>query len=112
MAARFVIAKSSNGKFHFVLKAGNNETILQSTMYETPDAAKQAIGLAKTAAASDANFSRETSKKSEPYFSLKSGGQQVGRSEMYSSERARDNGIESVKKNAPTAPIDDQSAAA
>lgn len=41
-------------------------------------------------------------------FNLKSGnGQQVGKSEMYSSASAMENGVESVKKNAPGAAVDD-----
>ncbi|MEJ2002779.1 MAG: YegP family protein [Maritimibacter sp.] len=42
-------------------------------------------------------------------FNLKaSNGQVIGTSESYSSTSARDNGIESVKKNAPDASLDDQ----
>ena len=42
-------------------------------------------------------------------FNLKAGNNQViGTSESYESVSARDNGIESVKKNAPGAKIDDQ----
>ncbi len=37
-------------------------------------------------------------------------GQVIATSEAYESKRAALNGIESVKKNAPDAPIDDQSA--
>jgi uncharacterized protein YegP (UPF0339 family) len=38
-------------------------------------------------------------------------GQSIGSSEMYETVASRDNGIESVKKNAPDAEVDDQSAA-
>ena len=42
-------------------------------------------------------------------FNLKAGnGQVIGSSEMYSSVAARDNGIESVKKNAPDAEVIDE----
>ena len=41
-------------------------------------------------------------------FNLKAGNSQViGTSESYESAAARDNGIESVKKNAPDAKIED-----
>jgi uncharacterized protein YegP (UPF0339 family) len=41
-------------------------------------------------------------------FNLKStNGQVIGTSELYESVAARDNGIESVKTNAPSAAVDD-----
>ena len=50
-------------------------------------------------------------KAGEPYFVLKaSNGQVVGQSESYSSTAAMEGGIESVKKNAPDAETDDQTA--
>ncbi len=46
---------------------------------------------------------------SGPYFVLKAGnGEPIGKSENYSSKAACKNGIESVKKNAPAAKIEDQ----
>jgi uncharacterized protein YegP (UPF0339 family) len=49
----------------------------------------------------DARFDKLESKNGKPYFNLKAtNGQIIGNSEMYESV-ARDNGIESVKKNAP-----------
>ena len=48
-------------------------------------------------------------KKGEPYFVLKAGnGQVIGKSEMYSSKTAMENGISSVMKNAADAKVDDQ----
>lgn len=42
-------------------------------------------------------------------FNLKAtNGQVIGTSESYKAEASRDNGIESVKKNAPGASVDDQ----
>ena len=49
--------------------------------------------------------------KSGPMFNLKAGnGEIIGTSEVYSSKAACKNGIESVKKNAPAAKIEDQTA--
>ncbi|HEY9178319.1 MAG TPA: YegP family protein, partial [Flavipsychrobacter sp.] len=46
------------------------------------------------------------------YFNLKAAnGQIIGTSQMYESAQGRDNGIASVKSNAPGATIDDQAAA-
>ena len=47
--------------------------------------------------------------KTGPMFNLKAGnGQVVATSEIYNSMAACKNGIESVRKNAPIAPIEDQ----
>ena len=47
--------------------------------------------------------------KQGPYFVLKAAnGEVIGTSETYSSEAACKNGIESVKKNAPDAKLEDQ----
>ena len=47
--------------------------------------------------------------KNTYYFNLKAtNGQVIGSSEMYSSESARENGIESIKKNAPEAEVVEQ----
>ncbi len=47
--------------------------------------------------------------KTGPYFVLKAGnGEIIGKSEIYSSKSACKNGIESVKKNASVAKIEDQ----
>ena len=111
MAAKYVISKTSNGKFHFVLKAGNGEVILSSQMYADLDGAKKGIESVRENGPKDERYARANSTKGEPYFNLLAANQQViGRSEMYSSERARDNGIDSVKRNAADAALDDRSA--
>ena len=57
----------------------------------------------------DMRYGRLVGKDGSPYFTLKAGnGQVVGQSQMYSGEKARDNGIESCKTHAPGAPTDDQ----
>ncbi|MBX3195984.1 MAG: YegP family protein [Microbacteriaceae bacterium] len=52
MAAKFELKKSSNGKFHFNLKAGNGEIIATSEMYESKASAKNGIDSVKANAAS------------------------------------------------------------
>ncbi len=111
MASKFVARKASNGKFFFVLKAANGETILQSQMYVAMADCAAGVESVRASAQLDERFQRLDSRNGEPYFTLTAAnGQVVGQSEMYSSVRARDNGIESVKKNAPQAVFDDQSA--
>lgn len=113
MAGKFVIGKASNGKFHFSLKASNGEVILQSQMYGSLADAQGGVESVRKCSADATRFQKAVSKKGEPYFSLTAtNGQIIGMSEMYSSERARDNGIESVRKNAPDAKVEDQSSPA
>lgn len=101
MAGKFEILQSKNGQFYFHLKAGNGEIILSSEQYETKAAAQSGIDSVRKNAAHDERFDRLRSKKEEPYFVLKAGnGEVVGRSEMYSSAAAMENGIASVKRNA------------
>jgi len=112
MAGKFEITKSKNGKFLFNLKAGNGQVILTSQMYDSLDGATQGIASCKTNSAKDERFERAQSSTDQPYFNLKAdNGQVIGRSEMYTSVAARDNGIVSVKSNAPSADIKDLSGA-
>ncbi len=111
MAGKFELKTSANGKFHFNLKAGNGQIILSSEMYETRSAAENGIESVKKNGGDDTRFERRTSATGAPYFVLKaSNGQEVGRSEMYTSDTAMENGIESVKTNAPDASIADATA--
>ncbi|MDR6763230.1 uncharacterized protein YegP (UPF0339 family) [Flavobacterium sp. 2755] len=108
---KFVITKRTNGEFQFNLKAGNGQTILTSEGYSTKAAALNGIESVKTNSQDDNRYDRKESSNGKPYFNLKaSNGQNIGASEMYESTAARENGIESVKKNAPDADTDDQTA--
>lgn len=110
MAAKFVIAKGSGGKYRFNLKAGNGEIILTSETYESKAGAQDGIASVKTNAPLDSRYERKTATNGEPYFVLKAAnGQTIGRSETYSSTSAMEGGIESVKKNAPGAAVEDAS---
>lgn len=109
---KFVITKRANGEFQFNLKAGNGQVILASEGYTTKAACENGVESVKKNSQDDARFERLTSKNDKYYFLLKAtNGQAIGSSEMYESVASRDNGIESVKKNAPDAEVDDQSAA-
>ena len=108
MAAKYDLKKSSNGKFMFNLKAANGQVILTSEMYEAKAGAENGIESVRKNGPDDKRFERRESKKGEPYFVLKAGnGQVIGRSEMYSSNAAMENGIQSVMKNAKGAKLED-----
>lgn len=107
MAGKFEI-KNTNGKFHFSLKAANGERILSSEMYESRAEAQNGAESVKRNAADDNRFERKTSASSQSYFVLKAANEEIiGTSETYSSVGAMENGIESVKTNAPSAEIVD-----
>ena len=111
MAGKFVISKRSNGDFQFNLKAGNGQVILASQGYADKAGAKNGIESVKKNAPDDGKFERKTSSNGKPFFNLLAGnGQVIGSSEMYESEASRENGIESVKKNAPDADVVDETA--
>lgn len=104
MAGKFDLKVSTNGKYHFNLKAGNGQIILSSEMYESKAAAENGIASIKKNAADDARYERKESSSGKPYFNLKAtNGQVIGKSEMYESTSAMENGIDSVQKNAPDA---------
>lgn len=107
---KFEIKKSSDNQFYFNLKAANGEVILTSEMYIAKSSARNGIASVKENAPNDARFERKTASSDEPYFVLKAvNGEPIGTSEMYSSTSARDNGIQSVKNNAPYAKVVDLS---
>ncbi|MBO0950172.1 YegP family protein [Fibrella forsythiae] len=106
---KFVITARTNGEFQFSLKAGNGQTILSSEGYSSKAGCENGIESVKRNSQDDDRFDRKESSSGKPYFNLKAtNGQIIGSSEMYESVSARDNGIESVKKNAFDATIDDQ----
>jgi uncharacterized protein len=106
---KFVVTTRSNGEYQFNLKAGNGQVILSSEGYKAKSSCENGIESVRVNSQIDDRFERKTSSNGKPYFSLKaSNGQIIGTSEMYESDAGRDNGIESVKANAPDAEIDDQ----
>ncbi|MHA4809695.1 YegP family protein [Flavitalea flava] len=107
---KFVISKRANGEFQFNLKASNGQVILTSEGYTAKVNCENGIASVKKNATDDSKYDRKTSNNGKPYFNLKAtNGQIIGSSEMYESESARENGISSVKTNAPDATMEDQS---
>ena len=110
MAAKYDLLTSSDGQYYFNLKAANGKVILTSERYTTKANALNGIRSLRTNASIAARFDRRTSIAGEPYVVLKArNGEPIGRSEMYTSRRGRDNGIRSVATNAPTARVEDLS---
>jgi uncharacterized protein YegP (UPF0339 family) len=111
MPGQFEIKKSNNGQFMFNLKAGNHEVILTSELYKEKESATSGVESVRANALDDKRYERKTAKDGSPFFVLKAGnGEVIGKSEMYRSATAMENGIESVKKNALTATVHDLTA--
>ena len=109
MAGKFELYTDKAGEFRFRLKAGNGEVILASEGYKQKASATNGIESVKKNAPDDARFERKETDAGNFRFNLKStNGQVIGTSQSYASASGRDNGIESVKKNAPEAALDDQ----
>ena len=108
--------------YKFDLKAPNGQVIATSEVYETRAACRKGIESVRKSALkakledqTEASFEDVTNPKFQLYqdksgafrFRLKSrNGQVVAVSEGYSTKAACDNGMESVRKNAPEAEIE------
>src|SRR5690606_35858720 len=101
---KFVLSKRKNGEFQFNLKANNGQVILVSEGYTARAGAENGIESVRKNAPDDARYESRESSNGKYYFVLKAAnGQIIGTSEMYETEASKNNGIESVKKNAPDA---------
>jgi len=108
MSSKYELKKAADGQFMFNLKAGNGEVILTSERYKAKASAEAGIASVKTNCPLDERFERKTAADKSPYFVLTAAnGEVIGKSEMYKSTSAMENGIKSVKTNGPTAPVAD-----
>ena len=99
--AKFEITMRKNGEFQFNLKASNGEVILTSEGYTTKSACLNGVESVKKNAVEEKRYEKLVAKNGKPYFTLKAtNGQIIGQSQMYASERNRNNGINAVMKNA------------
>lgn len=108
MAGKFQIKKAKSGQFMFNLLASNGQIILASELYKQKASAQAGIASVQKNSKNDSAYERKTSSNKKHYFVLKAGNNKIiGKSEMYESAAAMENGIASVKKNAPDAKIED-----
>ena len=117
---KFVVKETATG-FKFDLKAGNGEVIATSEVYTTKAACLNGIESVKNNCVGGVedqtveNFETVKHPKFEMYedkagefrFRLKAkNGEVIATSEGYKAKKSCENGIESVKKNAPEAEIE------
>ncbi len=111
MAGTFEIKKAKDGEFFFHLKANNGQVILASEMYKEKGSAENGIASVKKNARDDANYERKDTKNDHFMFNLKAANHQViGTSQTYKTAETREEGVASVKANAPSAPVLDETA--
>lgn len=105
---KFQIFYGSNNQFYYHLKSGNGEKILSGEGYTSKIGCQTGIQSVKNNAAYDLRFSKKVASNGQFYFVLTgSNGEIIGVSEMYWTAQGRDNGINAVKLEAPSAPIED-----
>lgn len=109
MSGKFILSKSSDGQFRFVLKAANAETILTSELYTSKSAARNGIEAVQKNCVVERRYERRVSANGKHYFNLKAANHRViATSQMYASEQNRDQGIASVLKNGVSTEISDE----
>ena len=102
----YEVYQDASGEYRFRLKAPNGEIILASEGYKAKASCTNGIESVRKNSQDDSKFERLESKSGKPYFNLKAtNGQVIGNSEMYSSTSGMENGIASVKNNAPKAEV-------
>ncbi len=104
--AKFEIYTDAKGEYRFRLKAGNGQKILASEGYTSKAGCENGIESVRKNSQDDDRYERKKSSNDKHYFNLKaSNGQVIGTSEMYESSSGMENGIDSVKTNAPDAEV-------
>ena len=105
---KFILSIRKSGEYQFNLKAANGQVILVSEGYITKAACENGIASVMKHAPDDHHYDRLMSANGKAYFNLKAiNGQIIGTSEFYESPAAREHGIESVKKIAPIAVLEE-----
>jgi len=105
--AKFEIYQSGKkNEFRFRLKADNGQTILSSEGYNTKASCLNGIESVKKNAKDQKRFTKsQTPSKMFRFAMTAANSQIIGTSQNYKSESGRNNGIESVKRNAAKAEI-------
>lgn len=107
--SKFQIFKDRRGEFRFRLLATNCQIILHASEgYTSKQGAQTGIASVKVNSPLDHRYLKTKTKDNKYFFALKAAnGEVIGVSETYNSVAGRDNGVASVKSNAPTAPTED-----
>lgn len=105
---KFEVYQDTKNEYRFRLKASNGQTILASEGYAAKAGCMNGIESVRENSQYDQRFERKQSKNAKHYFNLKAtNGQIIGTSELYEASSGMENGIASVKTNAPKAPVEE-----
>ncbi|WP_299676268.1 YegP family protein [uncultured Dokdonia sp.] len=105
---KFEIYRAKNNDYFFRLKAMNGQIILASEGYKAKNSCNNGIQSVKRNSINLDMYARKIAKNGQHYFVLKSiNGEIIGKSEFYSTKAGLENGIFSVKHNAPSADVFD-----
>ncbi len=95
----FEIFVGADGQYYFQLLAKNGERILDSEGYTSRTGAKNGISSVKSNGTNAARYEVLAADSGEFYFNLKAGnGKVIGKSEMYSSKAAAQQGVDAVMR--------------
>jgi uncharacterized protein YegP (UPF0339 family) len=101
-----VFTSPKDNKHYFRLKAGNGQVILTSQGYSSKSGCENGINSVKSNCGNDDLYDRKEAKNGKWHFNLLAKNKQIiGSSQMYKGQSGMNNGIKSVKNNAPDAPI-------
>ena len=104
---KFQIFNGTNNQFYYHLKANNGEKILSGEGYTSKAGCQNGIQSVKENSPYESKYRRHIATNGQYYFVLiGANGEVIGQSEMYLSTQGRDTGIETVKRDAKSAPIE------
>lgn len=107
MTPEFEVFKGNDDQYYFRLRAANNEIVLSSEGYVSKDGCLNGIKSVKSNAPLIDHYQKKKSSDNQYYFLLMAAnGKLIGNSEMYTTEAARDHGIDVVHDVAPEADVE------
>ncbi len=108
MMGKFEVYQDAKSEYRFRLKASNGQKILASEGYSSKGGCMNGIESVRENSQHEQRFERKQSTNAKHYFNLKAtNGLIIGTSKMYEATSGMENGITSVKTNAPKAPIEE-----
>lgn len=104
----FLLSKSPDQRYSFVLRAENNETVLTSQKYWTKAGAQGGIQAVRDNSADESRYERKQAPDRTYFFILKAGnGEKIGESKTYPYLDALDRAIATVKRIARRAVVEE-----
>jgi uncharacterized protein YegP (UPF0339 family) len=105
---KFQIYRGKGRQFYFRLRARNGKVILSSEGYSSGARCRVGIRSVKENARKKKRYRREVARDRQFYFLLTAANKRViGVSEMYTTRRRRDDGIEAVRRIASAARVEE-----